>query len=172
MGEIEEALRVFEDPNATTDLANAMAAVEHAVEAAGFVSVRGKGLLEQKSKDYFGAAEGSVGLEKLLEFMLQLHTAEEDAATVRLCSRFAIAGVEAPAAPNGVKCRQISHAEWMVLVKDLCEELGHCEDATKALFEQVYWKSTMNDGSSDLSVGSFVAAMKEAHLHRRVVGHK
>jgi len=169
--QVSQALSVFEDSNSTTDLASAVVAVEYAVQAAGFMTVCGREVLDSKFKEYFGASEGSVSLDKLLEFMLELHFAEETAATARLSARFAIAGVEAPAIAS-VNCRQISHQEWLTVTSELCDGMGYAPEVTKPCFEQIYWKCTMTDGTADLSVGSFVEAFKEARLHRRCVAAK
>lgn len=164
--QVSEALSSLADPSCSCELVAVLAALQQAVEVEGFLTIRAD-RLQQEAKVALGAIEGSCSLDKALQFVLSVHQLEEAESTARLSTAFMGTGLEAPALGSLKHIRQISLKEWTALLQTVCAEAGHPLEHAEQLLGSLYWRSAMQGGGAELSVGSFVEALKEAGLHRR-----
>lgn len=157
--DVLEALMPLKDPSSSVDLSFATAAYQQAAEDEGYTHTIGDRISDLELA-FLGAVEGSVPVDKVIEFAAQLFWDEDKACSGALKAAFLKLGRQAEeGAPTGL--RQVTVEELKAGLNELVEaKVMKCSPLDDHEMSTLYWRCCANGGDGDFSEALFVEAVK------------
>ena len=143
------------------DIVSAIAAYQQASEAFRFRHAK-KDKIEWLVKKAFGATEGPVCLDQLLDFAAKLCHEEETAANKSLKEKFAQVGTPVDQVSGS---RLVLVPEFRTLVEGLWRDSGKEPAIGDCHIADMYWKCCGKEGETELTEGRFIEIAIALNLH-------